>query len=128
MSDTFLAHFETGKLHPFAHEDHIRMAWLYLRRDGWQEGYRQIQAGLKNFAAAHGQPEKYHETITRFWAMLVNHAIEQQPDMDSFADFQQAFPFLFDKSIIKKHYSKAVFFDAVARQQWVEPDIVPMPV
>ena len=124
---TFLHHFEAAQLHPFAHAEHIRMAWLYLRRDGWETGYARIQAGLKYFAAALGQSDKYHETITRFWALLVQHAIDAQPGLKTFAAFQEAFPILFDKTVIRKHYSQAVLWGDEARHDWVEPDMIPMP-
>jgi hypothetical protein len=127
-AQTFLMYFEKGKLHPFPHHDHIYMAWLYLRRDGWDEGYQQIQAGLKHFAAVQGQPEKYHETITRFWALLVHHAIAAQPEINKFSVFRQKFPLLFEKFAIRKHYSDAILWSATARQTWVEPDLLPMPV
>jgi hypothetical protein len=125
--EAFLKHFEMGKLHPFPHHDHIYMAWLYLRRDGWDEGHKQIQSGLKHFAAANGQPEKYHETITRFWALLVYHALQQEPQIDKFLVFKQKFPLLFDKMSIRKHYSDVVLWSDEARQTWVEPDLIAMP-
>lgn len=123
----FLTQFELAKLSAFSHRDHIRIAWLYLQRDGWDVGYTHIQAGLKHFATSHNQPTKYHETITCFWSMLVHHAIQHQPEIDNFTVFEQRFPLLFDKSALKQHYSDDVLWSAAARQAWVAPDIVPMP-
>lgn len=128
MNDAqFLNVFEKGELNGFSHADHIRMAWLYLRRDGWEEGYANIQAGLKHFTLAHGVPEKYHETITRFWATLVHHAIEHQPDISDFTEFTETFPILLDKEAMLQHYSNEVLWSVSARQAWVEPDLVAMP-
>ena len=128
MNDTmFLKLFEDASLHSFPHADHIRMAWLYLRRDGWEDGYRQIQAGLKHFALSHGQADKYHETITRFWAQLVQHCIDHQPEIDNFETFSEAFPILFRADAMKQHYSDEVLRDVTARHSWVEPDKIPIP-
>jgi hypothetical protein len=128
MNDNlFLTHFEDASLHSFPHADHIRMAWLYLKRDGWGNGYAHIQNGLRHFATAHHQPDKYHETITHFWASLVQHCIEHQPDIDDFATFAETFPILFDKDAIKRHYSSDVLWDETARDEWVTPDLIPMP-
>ena len=79
MDDTqFLQHFEAGTLHPFHHHDHIRMAWLYLRQMGWETGYARIQAGIHHMAAHHGATLLYHETITHFWAHMVQCAISSR--------------------------------------------------
>lgn len=122
----FLQAFQSATLAQFPHRDHIRVAWLYLSRDGWDEGYRQIQAGLKHFAVSAGVPDKYHETITRFWAKLVWYGINQFP-VDSVEEFVEAFPIVLDKHAMMRHYSKDVLFSQDARQTWVEPDLIAMP-
>jgi hypothetical protein len=103
------------------------MAWLYLRRDAWDNGYQHIQSALKHFAASHGASQKYHETITRFWACLVLHCIDEEPEIDDFEAFVTAFPILLDKSAMIKHYSADVLKSADAREHWQEPDLVSMP-
>lgn len=128
MNDTdFLKAFEHAHLAAFPHHEHIRMAWLYLKNEGWEMGYAKIQSGLKHFAAAHGQLDKYHESITRFWALLVYHCIQAKQDINRFESFEAVFPILFDKNSIYKHYSRDYLFSLEARGNWVEPDILPMP-
>jgi hypothetical protein len=128
MNDSqFLQGFEQAHLPTFKHYEHIRMAWLYLRRDGWETGYQHIQNGLKHLADAHGQSNKYHETITRFWAQLVYHCIQNNSEPDSFDSFIRANSFLVDKQSISKHYSQEHLFSAQARATWQEPDLLPMP-
>jgi hypothetical protein len=122
-----LAAFEAGTLHPFHHRDHIHIAWLYLRRDGWEAGYRQIRDGIQHFAVVNGHATLYHETITQFWARVILHAIEARPEIDDFDAFTEAFPFLLDKTSIKQHYSADVLRSDVARHEWQEPDLIPMP-
>jgi hypothetical protein len=128
MNDNnFLNDFEQAKFKAFPHRDHIRMAWLYLSSDGWEVGYEKIQSGLKHFAEAIGQVDKYHETITCFWGLVVYHAIHTESEITDFGVFETTFPFLFDKSILYKHYSREHLFSAKARKVWLEPDIRPMP-
>ena len=130
MNDqAFLYAFETGTLPPseFGHRGHIRMAWLYLRAYGWDEGVIHIRSGIQHFAAAHGATTKYHETITLFWARVVHHMIADQPQIDSFDDFLVHFPQILDSHLIQHHYSVELLRSPLAREQWVEPDIVLLP-
>jgi hypothetical protein len=103
------------------------MAWLYLRRDGWEIGYHRISDGLCHFAESHGARQKYHETITRFWAYVVNYAIALAEDVDDFDAFSARYPHLFDGRIIFKHYSEAIIQSPTARLEWIEPDLLPLP-
>ena len=122
----FLHQFESGTLHPFPHRDHVRMAWIYLRRDGWTHGYDLIRLGIQRFAAHHGVI-KYHETITRFWAHLIQAAIRAAPEVDDFEVFAAANPTLFDKSIIEQFYSHDLLMSEEARYNWIEPDLQDLP-
>jgi hypothetical protein len=74
----FLPAFEAATIPnaAFRHHDHLRMAWLYLRRDGATLGAARVHAGLRRFAAARGVAHAYHETLTAFWTRLMAHAVE----------------------------------------------------
>ncbi len=122
----FLQKFEDARLSTFPHHDHIRMAWLYLSHHGWDEGYTKIQIGLKHFATAHDAPQKYHETITQFWAKLVYHCIQTSPDIHDFKQFLETFPILLDKNAMMRHYSADVLWGSDARNEWIEPDLIAM--
>src|SRR6185503_2959227 len=77
--DQFLHRFEAHALDEFSHRDHIRLAFAYARRGGVAaavEGAR----GIRAFAAAHGLPRKYHETMTVAWARVVGRlAVDCEP-------------------------------------------------
>jgi hypothetical protein len=61
------AHLPAGE---FGHPEHVRAAFLYLRRHpDFGEAAVRFRRALRRFAAAHGVPRKYHETLT--WAYLV---------------------------------------------------------
>jgi hypothetical protein len=124
----FLSAFEACTLPPtdFMHRGHIRMAWLTLRRDGWERGVASIRDGIQRYAAAQGATQKYHETITMFWARLVQQHIDAAPELDRFADFAAAFPELLNSRLIAEHYSRDLLATEGARHGWVAPDLVPM--
>jgi hypothetical protein len=72
--ETFLAGFETGTLPPagFKHPEHVRAAWLVLRRYGPAEALARSPAALRLLAAAAGKPDLYHETVTWTWLLLIH--------------------------------------------------------
>ncbi|MBI1278397.1 MAG: hypothetical protein GC179_09740 [Anaerolineaceae bacterium] len=126
----FLRAFEDGTLTPaeFSHRGHIRMAWLYLRAYGWDDGLTRIREGIQKFAGRLGASNKYHETITVFWARVVHHMISDQPQIGSFEEFLAIFPQILDSRLIQQHYSANLLRSPLARQQWVEPDLLLLPV
>ena len=125
----FLQAFEDGTLSPaeFSHRGHIRMAWLYLREYGWGEGIIRIRSGIQQFAARLGATTKYHETMTIFWARVVQHMISDQSQIDTFDAFLAYFPQILDSHLIERHYSIELLRSPLARQQFVEPDIALLP-
>lgn len=69
--DAFVASFENLTLpdDAFRHADHVRLAWIYLSRMPLLDAIRVYRDGLRRFAAANGAPERYHETVT--WAFII---------------------------------------------------------
>lgn len=97
----------------FPHESHVRVAWGLARRHGRDEGLRRMAAGIRAMAIRAGQPQVYHETITRAWYEL----IRQADDLDRA-------PELFDKRLLARYYSPERL--AGGRAVWVEPDLQPL--
>jgi hypothetical protein len=125
----FLARFEAATIPnaAFRHRDHLRMAWLYVRRDGAAVGGVRIRDGLRHFAAAHGVAHAYHETLTGFWARLMAHAVEAFPADDRFEDVLARYAGFEDRRLAYRHWSSERLDGPVARRQWVEPDRLPLP-
>ena len=109
----------------FHHKDHVRLAWIYLRRYGPDEAPAHISAVIRRFAAHHGASHKYHETITLAWMRFVALAMRNAPESASFEDLVGAFPKLLDKNSLGEFYSTAVLESEAARASWVEPDLQP---
>jgi hypothetical protein len=64
--DEFAEAFEALRLPPsaFRHVDHVRLAWIYLRRTSLPAAMERYADRLKAFATHIGEPGLYHETIT----------------------------------------------------------------
>lgn len=127
MNDNeFLHAFEQHTLPHFPHHAHIRMAWLYLRANGWDDACSKIRGGLQQMAIAHGVPNKYHETITLFWAYMVKAAMDGSPDISDFMVFTERYPYLLDGKLIGQFYTSKLLQSEAARQKWVDPDVKPL--
>ncbi len=127
--DAFLhAFFNAGLANSeFHHRDHLRLAWLQVRRLGASRAEASVVEGIRHFATAHGHGERYHDTMTRFWVRLVAHAADDRPQISDFDEFLAAYPLLLDKNTPLRHWSREALFGAVARGAWWEPDQVALP-
>lgn len=127
--DDFVQDFLNGTVPPaqFHHRDHLRLSWYLIRQHGMQAAAQTITAGIQRFATLHGQAQKYHETLTRFWIRIVGHLIEVRPDITEFATFLASFPQLLDKDLPYRHWRRETMGSATARAQWVEPDLLALP-
>ena len=109
----------------FNHEQHLLLAWHYLRHNPLPEAMILLRDGLLKLTAHLGATDKYHETITFAILMLVferkNHGHE-----DDFETFKTANPDLFNnwRMLMESYYSKTLMDSERARKQFVMPDRV----
>jgi hypothetical protein len=108
----------------FHHRDHIKMVWLYLSRYPVLETLARFSEGLKRFAATHGNPNLYHETITWAYIFLIRERIERSGREQSWEEFADENADLFDwkNSILKSYYCKQTLHSELARRIFVFPD------
>lgn len=127
--DAFLAAVAAGERPAgrFAHEDHLRLAWIVLRRDGCTRGEERLTQLLRNLAASQGAPQRYHETLTRAWSRLVAAAIAGLPDDADFARLVAAHPGLARRDALDRHFSPELLATPEARATWRDPDREPLP-
>jgi hypothetical protein len=125
--NAFLARFEAGRLDPFTHRDHLRVAFAYARRGGIEHAVARARRGLRHFTAAHGEPERYHETLTTAWARVIAHQALAAGGDRGFEDFLAANPRLLDRELLLAHYSRELLFSDAARARFVEPDLLALP-
>jgi len=129
MNDAdFLAAFEACALEEFHHRDHVKVAYLYLRRYPLDEAIVKVRAGLQALAVAWNAPvddlEKgYHETMTQAWVRLVHVKLRDgggAANADAFCDQQ---PELLKKTCLESFYSRGRLFTWAAKREYVEPDL-----
>jgi N-formylglutamate deformylase len=111
----------------FRHRDHLRLAWLAVRRHGGDVAEEVVASGISRFAQHNSHGPLYHDTMTRFWARLVAHAVSARPEILDFDEFLAAFPLLLDKNTPMRHWSRESMFAPEARAAWREPDLVALP-
>jgi hypothetical protein len=121
----FLERYEAHALEHFSHEDHVRMAFAYARRDGEDAAVRGARR-IREFTEALGVPGKYHDTLTVAWARIVGR-LAVTSSAPSFEEFLEQHPQLRRRDLLGAHYSRDMLFSATARAAFVEPDLAPLP-
>ncbi|MDY7231445.1 hypothetical protein [Hyalangium rubrum] len=111
----------------FGHRAHLRLGWLCLREQGFEEGLASIRTRIQRYATAVGAAAKYHETMTRVWAEHVQAALDATPELTSFDAFLAAHPELLNAGLLERHYRKETLGSAEAKTGWVPPDREPLP-
>ena len=116
--------FEAGRIAPgeFSHREHVRLAWAYLVQRTPAAALQAMSDGLRRFATEAGAPEKYHETVTWAWVLLIHERMAADPLLDWDA-FETANPDLFDSGepILGRYYDAEVLASDRARRVFILP-------
>ena len=112
--------------HLFRHRDHVRVAWLYITRDGPEQATSAMQRAIQRFARHQGHQHKFNVTLTVLWVRLVAaHAAHHRClTFDEFAETNAA---LLDKDLVLQFYTRERLFSEAARQRWLDPDLRSLP-
>ena len=118
--------FESGAIDVdgFDHEAHIYLGWQYLGRYETTDAIGNFCAALKKLTARLGIPDKYHETITWFYLLLIAERRAKRPQSDWYA-FRRNNDDLFargDASILNRYYRPGTLGSQLARETFVLPD------
>ncbi len=124
--DELMRAFEAGSVPDggFHHEQHVRVAWNYLKAHPLPEALARFCAALKGFALAQGAPALYHETITVSFVLLINERLahdEAQAPWETFAA-ANADLLSWKPSVLDRYYTKDTLDSARARRVFVMPD------
>jgi len=109
----------------FHHADHIRLAWIYLQEHPLIEAIDRFTTSLKRFASHHGVPEKYHETITWAYLLLIHERLQRGGASATWDEFRTANADLlaWKPSILERYYATATLQSDVARRVFVLPSL-----
>ncbi len=115
--------FEAGNVvaDMFDHEAHIRVARLFLLRFGQTDGSERFLRALRRLTHQIGVPDKYHETISRFYLTVIAERLRHAQDQN-WAAFRSRNADLFDGSLLKAAYSEKRLWSAEARAHFLLPD------
>src|SRR5580658_3819133 len=131
--DTFLAQFEAASwpLEEWHHQQHIKVAYLYLCRYPFETAMTRIREKIKAFNAAKKVPDAllsgYHETMTQAWLRLVYFTLCEYGPAESAEAFYEANPQLSQKKTLRFFYTKERFTSPEAKAGFLEPDLTPFP-
>ena len=134
--DEFLNAFEQLGL-PFeqwTHRAHVKIAWIYLNRNPFDEALRKMRTGIQAFNARHKVQETatsgYNETTTRAFLHLIAAtmcayaATHPTVSADAFCDTH---PQLMNKHALRLFYSPQRRMHPLAKTQFIEPDLTALP-
>jgi len=101
----------------FRHADHLRLAWIHLHRQPFEEALRQVRNGVQRFAAHYNVPHLYHETITVAWVRLLatHHEL-------TFEEFLAKNEPRLGKDLLFRFWSPELLNTREAREGWTPPD------
>lgn len=108
----------------FRHADHVRLAWVYLREYPPIEAIARFTTTLRRFAAHHGVPGRYHETITWAYLLLIQERMQRAGALCGWEAFRAANGDLFawKPSILDHYYAPGTLDSELARRSFVLPD------
>ena len=110
----------------FRHQDHLAVAVWYLRQNESQ-AVNLMRASLHRFLDHYDCRANYHETLTRFWILLVQRVLAGVSPNQTLLDATNAVVNqLNDSRIAFDYYSKEVVESVAAKERWVEPDLRPL--
>jgi hypothetical protein len=125
--DQLLFGFENCTLpnEAFHHEEHVRVAFLYLTRHPTLEALERFSNSLRKFAEKHGKSTLYNETVT--WAyMLIIRERMARSGARSWSEFRAVNSDLLDRQgeILKKYYTAETLQSALAKTTFLFPDLL----
>lgn len=107
----------------FHHEQHVHVAFLFVRRYGMPQALGEFATALKAFAVAKGMPKLYHETITWAYLLLISERLARMP-VECWADFAAANGDLltWKPSLLDRYYTPETLWSELARTTFLMPD------
>ena len=108
----------------FRHADHVRLAWIYLSDYPLLDAIERFTRSLRRFATHCAVPDKYHETITWAYLLLVHERMRRIDTGCDWESFRAANPDLlaWKPSILDRYYEPQTLASDIARRIFVLPD------
>ena len=111
----------------FGHREHLLVAWLALQASpDISTAQDDVSGIIRTIAHAQGVPQRYNRTVTDAWVRIVAHC--RSGGGGTFDEMLDRHRWLMNKRALMSHYSSRTLASEPARQSWVEPDLLPIPV
>jgi hypothetical protein len=130
--EEFLRRFESANwpYEAWHHRQHIKVAYLYLRKYPFAQAQAHIREKIKAYNAAKQLPDSllsgYHDTMTQAWMHLVYFALCESGAAENADAFYEQHPELWGKKILRFFYSE-IFITPEAKANFIPPDRTPFP-
>ena len=107
----------------FDHEAHVYLGWLYVNEFPLTEAIDRFTRALRRLTERLGVPDKYHDTISWFYLMLIAERRAAASD-DTWFCFRRDNDDLFrrNENVIDRYYTRELLFSDRARRSFVLPD------
>jgi hypothetical protein len=116
---------ESGEIPPggLPHADHVRLAWYCLRQQPLLTALSRVRHVLQCAAAAAGRPERYHETVTVGFVLLIAERLAGAREL-SWDVFAVRNPDLlaWTPSLLARFYTEETLASERSRTVFVMPD------
>jgi hypothetical protein len=127
MTDESLVRaFESTELaaDQFPHREHVRVAWWYLCHHPLPEALLRFSTALRRFATAKGVPDRYHETITVGFMLVVAERLDDESRALPWIEFAARNQDLlaWKPSVLSRYYTDETLFSQRARSRFAMPD------
>lgn len=128
----FVHAWESGTLPgaEWTHPAHVAVIAHYAFEHPSDEAFRRMKSGILHYAAARGKVygpnQGYHETVTRFWTILIGNFVRARKSSRLEAARAAVAEFGNQRDRYRAYYSYDLITDARSRKQWVQPDLQPL--
>jgi len=108
----------------FHHAEHVRLAFEYLCRYSVPVALERFSDALKRFAAAQGKAQRYHETITWAYLLLIHERQARAGCSQTWEEFAERNPDLlvWKGGVLATLYRPETLDSDLARRTFVLPD------
>ncbi len=109
----------------FTHEAHLRLSYIHITKYGLDQAIENLTKQIANCDNKYGDGTKYNKTLTIASAKVVHHFIDKSKALD-FNSFLVEYPQLKNDfvGLLKTHYEIDIFNDQIAKQEYLEPDLL----
>ena len=119
LSDVLSGELPNGE---FDHRAHLLVGWYLVRAKPLTDAIATMRRTLFLATRLAGEPEKFHETLTWLWMVVIAERCRRSSVDESFAQFLVSNEDLLDsRAVVLRYYDESIFSSATAREHFTLP-------